>query len=164
MGKVRSEKDWNIRDYWKVNRTHHLSAYRIHIPIWNGVKSTFEPFKQWSASHELTWYQAYNKSKHDRRNQFKEANLENLLGAIAGLLVLLSSQFGTEDFSPAATTLSVNTDNYYSTEHALGGYLHIDVPGDWREDEKYDFDWGKLKKQQDRFLKVNYDAIADGTY
>lgn len=159
-GDVRPEKKWNIHDYWKVNKTHHLSAYKIHTPIWDGVK-TFEPFKQWatSTSGELFWYQAYNKSKHDRRNEFKEANLENLMNAIAGLLVLLSSQFRTQSFSSGATTLSVNTDSYYSTEPALGGYFHIDFPEDWTDSERYDFDWSSLKMQSDRFQKINYDNI-----
>ena len=94
-GDPRPEKRWNIHDYRKVNKTHHLSAYKVHIPIWEGTSSVYEPFKQWSSSKDLSWYQAYNKSKHDRRFEFKEANLENLLNSVAGLLVLLSSQFGT---------------------------------------------------------------------
>jgi hypothetical protein len=153
------EKKWNIHNYQIVNKTHHLSSYKAHVPIWEGTKSIFEPFAEWSAAKELTWYQAYNKSKHDRKLAFKEANFGNLLNAVTGLLVLLSSQFGTEDFSPGSTTLSVNVDSYYSTEPALGGFFHIDFPDDWSEEEKYDFDWAELKKEKDRFQKIDYDKI-----
>jgi hypothetical protein len=97
-GYPRPEKSWNIHDYRKVNTTHHLSAYRVHIPIWEGTNSVYQPFKEWSKSSALSWYQAYNKSKHDRRTEFKEANFKNLLNAVTGLLVVLSSQFRTEDF------------------------------------------------------------------
>jgi hypothetical protein len=158
-GSLRPEKDWNIHDYKKVNTTHHLSSYKVFIPIWDGAKSCFEPFKQWSGAPELTWYQAYNASKHDRMNEFKRANFENLLNSVAGLLVLLSSQFGTQDFSPGDSLLSVDTDSYYSTSPGLGGFFHIQFPGDWRDDEKYDFNWSKLKMQADRFKKIDFDRL-----
>jgi hypothetical protein len=150
------EKKWNIIDYNKVNKTHHLSSYKVHVPIWDGTQSAFEPFKQWATGTELFWYQAYNKSKHDRRVEFKEANFGNLLNSVAGLLILLSSQFGTEDFASGNTSMSINTDNYYSTEPALGEFFHIDFPNDWSDEEKYDFDWSELKGREDRFKKINY--------
>ncbi len=158
-GDARPEKTWNIHDYKKVNKTHHLSAYRVHIPIWEGTSSVYEPFKQWAGSTDLFWYQAYNKSKHDRQIEFKGANLENLLNSVAGLLVLLSSQFGTQDFDPGSTLLSVSVDSYYSTEPGLGGFFHIEFPDDWTDDEKYDFNWTDLKKQVDRFQRIDYDNI-----
>jgi hypothetical protein len=158
-GSPRPEKDWNIHDYKKVNITHHLSSYRVFIPIWDGTKSCFEPFKQWSGTAELTWYQAHNASKHDRQNEFKKANLENLLNSVSGLVALLSSQFGTHDFSPGSTGLAVNTDSYYSTSPALGDFFHIEFPNDWTDAEKYDFNWSDLKKQSERFQKIDYDSI-----
>ena len=158
-GTPRPETKWNIHDYTKVNKTHHLSAYKVHIPIWEGTGSVYEPFKQWSSSMELSWYQAYNKSKHDRRIEFKEANLKNLLNSIAGLLVLLSSQFGREDFAPGSKSLIVSVGGYYSTEAALGGFFHIEFPHDWSDEEKYDFNWNDLKNQADRFQKIDYDSI-----
>jgi hypothetical protein len=159
IGNPRSEKNWNIHDYRKVNNTHHLTAYRVHMPIWEGTKSVYEPFKEWSGSSDLSWYQAYNKSKHDRRLAFKEANFENLLTAITGLLVLLSSQFHTEDFAPGPTLLAAEVDSYYSTEPALGGLFHIEFPDDWSDEEKYNFNWSDLKTQLDRFQKIDYDSI-----
>ena len=158
-GSPRLEKDWNIHDYKKVNTTHHLTSYKVFLPIWSGVKSCFEPFKPWAGAAELGWYQAYNSSKHDRQNEFQKANFENLLNAVAGLLVLLSSQFGTQEFSTDNTTLAINTDSYYSTSPALGGFFHIEFPSDWQDAEKYDFNWATLKTQADRFQKIDYNAI-----
>ena len=158
-GGPRPEKKWHIHDYHKVNKTHHLSSYRVHVPIWDGSNSVFAPFNEWVTGSELSWYQAYNKSKHDRYFQFKEANFRNLVLSISGLLTLLSSQFGTQDFAPGSTSLAVRTDSYYSTEPALGGFFHIEFPTDWSEDEKYDFDWSALKANPDRFQKIDYDKI-----
>jgi hypothetical protein len=158
-GNLRPENKWNIHDYRKVNKTHHLSSYKVHFPIWDGTRSVFEPFKQWTNFTELPWYQAYNKSKHDRKNQFKEANMENLLGSIAGLLVVLLSQFRTEDFSPGHALMAFSGNSYYPEEPALGGYFHIQFPNDWDESEKYDFEWENLKNNPDRFQKIDYDNI-----
>lgn len=156
----RSEKRWNIHDYWKVNKTHRLSSYKIHVPIWDGAQSTFTPFQRWATAADLDWYQAYNRSKHDRHHEFKEANLRHLLNAVSGLLVVLSSQFRTEEFSPGNSNLVVGGEyNYYDTEPALGGFFHIDFPDDWTEDEKYGFDWRELKKEPDRFEKIDFDAL-----
>lgn len=154
------EKRWNIHNYRKVNTTHHLSAYKVHVPIWDGTQSVFHPYAQWVATTGVVpWYQAYNKSKHDRRIEFREANFRNLLNSVTGLLVLLSSQFGTQDFAPGNTLLGVSTDSYYSTEPALGGFFHIEFPDDWSDEEKYSFDWSELKKQPERFQKIDYDNI-----
>lgn len=158
-GARRSEKSWNIHDYRKTNKTHHLSDYRVHIPIWDGTNSTFEPFKEWGTRQELSWYQAYNKSKHDRHLSFKEANFRNLLSAASGLVALLSAQFGTQDFSPGSAVLSTKVDSYYSTEPALGGFFHIEFPSTWTDLEKYDFDWNTLKQTSNRFLKIDYNQI-----
>ena len=153
------EKKWSIHNYRIVNKTHHLSSYKVHVPIWEGTQSVFDPFVQWATSTELPWYQAYNRSKHDRKIAFREANFGNLLNAVTGLLVLLSSQFETQDFAPGSTLMAVHTDSYYSTEPALGGFFHIEFPNDWREEEKYDFNWAELKQQPDRFQKIDYDKI-----
>lgn len=158
-GRPRPEKSWKIQDYWKINKTHHLSAYKVILPIWSGGNSIFEPFKNWNSQVELSWYQAYNESKHDRQLKFKEASLENLLNSISGLLVLLSSQFGMETFSSGAATRTVKVDSYYATTPALGNFFHIEFPSNWSEEEKYDFNWSLLKNKSDRFQKFNYDSI-----
>ncbi|RLC26582.1 MAG: hypothetical protein DRH37_11570 [Deltaproteobacteria bacterium] len=160
-GKLITDRNWNIHNYKIVNKTHHLASYKVYIPIWDGEKSIFKPFAQWGdTTTELSWYQAYNRSKHDRKIAFKESNFGNLLNAVTGLLVLLSSQFGTQDFTPENTTLSVSIDSYYATEPALGGFFHIEFPSDWREEEKYNFNWADLKQQPDRFQKIDYDKTT----
>ena len=66
---------------------------------------------------------------------------------------------GTQDFAPGSTLLAVSVDSYYSTEAALGGFFHIEFPDNWTDEEKYDFDWSDLKKQADRFQRIDYDSI-----
>ncbi len=158
QGQPRPEKNWNINDFKIVNKTHHLDDYSIIFPHWHGIKNERFPFRQWKNNEPLTWYQAYNKCKHDRLHNFEQASLGNLLDAFSGLCVLLSSQFRTESFSTGSDSLAVNTDNYYGGGFGIGGFLIVDFPSDWTEDEMYEFDWDKLKKEGNRFRKIDYDA------
>ena len=120
QGNPLPEKLWNIHNYRIINNTHHLSSYKVSIPIWDGTQSTFEPFANWAGNAtnaELSWYQAYNSSKHDRKY------------------------------------------DHYLGEPALGEFFRIEFPNDWSEEEKYNFDWAELKKEPDRFQKIDYDKI-----
>lgn len=160
QGEIRPENLWNIKDFQLVNKTHHLDNYGVEFPFWKGSQNTKSPFLAWSTNAPITWYQSYNMCKHDRINNFHLANFNNLMEAYAGLFVILSSQFRTESFSTGTTSLGVNIDSYYSGNFGLGGFLMINFPKNWSEEEKYGFDWSELKERQDRFDKFNYDALT----
>jgi hypothetical protein len=145
--------------YKKLDITHHLSSYEVSLPIWNGPQRIIRPFEDWKYGQGISWYQAYNASKHDRHEAFRHANMEHLLTATAGLLVVLSSQFGTQEFSPSDMLLSADGYEYHDMEAAMGSLFRIKFPNDWLEAELYDFDWSALEKQQDRFAKFDYDSI-----
>lgn len=155
----------NMMDYRKVDVTHHLSSYEVVLPIWNDQPKTFVPFAPWravrgqanSGSVSLPWYKAYNASKHDRHYEFKQANFANLLESVAALLVLVSSQFGNDDFNAGPNFLLVDLPQ--TTEPTIGSLFRIKYPNDWAENEMYDFNWGILNKQAHRFAKFNFDEI-----
>jgi hypothetical protein len=157
----------NIKDYRKVDATHHLSSYEVMLPIWNGAPLILRPFEPWKPARgvpdlgglSLPWYQAYNASKHDRQDEFKKANLENLITAVAGLLVLISSQFCGEDFTAGPRLHAVSGYDYHPMEASIGSLFRIKYPEDWADAELYDFDWTVLKTKNDRFEKINYNAI-----
>jgi hypothetical protein len=159
----------NINDYRRVDVTHHLSSYEVILPIWNGTSPIFKPFEPWKAGRGLSrpngidlslpWYRDYNKSKHDRQDEFKRANFENLVTAVTGLLVLISSQFRDRNFSAGAATLGFSGYDYHPMAAATGDLFRIKYPDDWLEEEIYDFDWTVLKDEKDRFEKINFDAI-----
>ncbi len=162
-----SKRSLNMRDYRKVDATHHLSSYEVMLPIWNGANKRFKPFEPWKSARgdpsasgiSLPWYQAYNASKHDRHNEFKKANFENLVMAVAGLLVLISSQFRNQDFSAGSTLLALSGSEYHPLEAATGSLFRIKYPDDWGDDELYDFNWEMLRTQKNRFQKFDYDAV-----
>ncbi|EOX1815494.1 hypothetical protein ACPDXT_003382 [Vibrio cholerae] len=157
-GNPRKEKSWNIIDFKKVDKTHRLSSYKVQYPVWEGAHFMFEPFKAWRSSNSLSWYQAYNASKHDRHDNFRQASFENLLNAFAALQILITAQFKTESFS-ATRSLGVNTDSYHTLNSGIGDYLLIDFPSDWPEEQKYSFDWSSLKQETVRFQKFDYNVV-----
>ncbi len=48
------------------------------------------PWKSWFEEKTPEWWACYNNVKHERSNYFREANLENVLLASAGLCILVS--------------------------------------------------------------------------
>ena len=149
---------FNITVYKKVNKSHHLFEYEVGLPQWASSELIlFKPFEAWSQDNlQLEWYKAYNKSKHDRQDNFKCANLKNLLQAVSGLLCLIHAQFKGEDFSPSDYLLSAGGNDFYEMESSQGGVFRIKEPSNWSSDELYEFDWSKLKNEEDRFQKYNY--------
>lgn len=159
-GNLLPEKRWKMQNYGIINTTHYLDEYSVKLPYWNGADNMFKPFFNWNKTnnYNLEWYTAYNLCKHNREENFEKANFSNLINAVSGLLVVLSSQFASKSFSPGNTMLSLSTDSYYSGEFALGDFFLIEYPH-WSESEKYDFNWSDLKKEKDRFYKINYDNL-----
>jgi hypothetical protein len=132
-------ENWNRNDYKQLNATHRLSSFQVKFPVWHGQHAVRAPFSSWDgpSGGKLTWYDAYNATKHDRNKQFKEANFGNLLDAVAGLVVLLSSQFCDHDFQHPYVTQFVD-DTYKSDgfDTAVGGYFRVKYPDDWPEIER----------------------------
>ncbi len=150
--------DWNMSDYKNLEATHHLSAYEVVLPVWRGTQSAHKPFAPWSAAAALTWYQAYNVAKHDRHDQFPQANFANLLDAICGLVTLLSSQFHTWDFSPSRPHLALEGIGGppQGFEAAIGGYFHVRFPTNWSSTDQYDFDWQSIQSDPDPFQTLTF--------
>lgn len=54
------------------------------------------PFQEWTttaAAQSLQWWQAFDKVKHNRYGNYQEANLENVLNALAALYILELKMF-----------------------------------------------------------------------
>ena len=149
--------DWNMGDYRKIEQSHYLSQYEVKLPNWLGSEGLRKPFSSWSSSGSLSWYTAYNNTKHDRHLNFVQANFRNLVDAVAGLSALLASQFLWNDFSPAGMSLSVNlggpTDGF---EPSIGGFFRLKYPFNILDVDKYDFKHGDINFGADIFQKYSY--------
>jgi len=149
----------DMGDYKKINATHHLSSYQVMVPYWSGVENLRTPFLAWSFGSPLPWYEAYNATKHDRYSEFKDATFNHLLDACCGVLVILSAQFETYDFTPSNILLAVEGPNV-GMEIGIGDYFRVKFPDDWPVESCYEFDWQKLENDPDPFQTIDYSQVT----
>lgn len=152
---------WTMRHYSRVEHSHRLSDYQVLLPNWRGKMGEFRPFGAWQEQKLLPWYVAYNDSKHDRHENLISANLQMLVHAIGGLLVLLTAQFNKEDYSGSPEGLGIGGPSVYKWDDAIGGLFRVERPKNWQNDQLYDFDWGDLKDLDDPFQKFDYDSVPE---
>jgi hypothetical protein len=152
-----SEK-WNIIDYAKIDQSHYLSDYAVKMPYWAAGNPVRQPFAEWKKGHSLTWYQAYNTSKHDRAQEFKAATFAAVIGAFCGLSAVITAQFLFHNFGPANGALTDQGigDGY---EEGIGQYVRLMYPSSLPPAERYDFKWADLRVASYPFQKFDYDAV-----
>lgn len=164
---AKKPKDLNITDYYLINTSHFLSDYSVKLPYWseNLMTADRKPFKAWGAPKDpknpwaLKWFQDYNATKHDRSNALSLASFENLIDAFAALVILISAQYMSEDFSPAPGALLVDSGWNDGYDAAIGDYFRITYPRGIPAKDRYDFDWQSLSNDPDAFQKFDYDSI-----
>jgi hypothetical protein len=151
------------RDYQRVEQSHRLSDFRVLIPYWQGQSRIKEPFFEWKNKLPLSWYQIYNKTKHNRHSEFKSATFSQLMTAICGLAAVLSAQFYTYTFSPGPGFLQLEGIVEQKFEYGIGSYFAIQFP-DWPDKQRYDWnytEWEDLMRvQADPFTDFPFDLIG----
>ena len=156
-----AQDNLTMQQYCLIDISHRLSSYEIRVPTWQGSKGVRTPFHGWNQGEPLPWYQAYNKSKHNRHENFKLATFEALIDAFCGLNALLSAQFHDEDYFPGGKTLELSGACYTydgddGMEPAIGGLLRVRFPADWLHEQRYEFDWQELSALEDPFQNFDY--------
>jgi hypothetical protein len=76
----------NIDQYRSVIKKNLMSFIEEEISI-ERFGLNFKPWENWSNEINPKWCCSYNKVKHQRNNYFQEANLQNTLNAVGGLLI-----------------------------------------------------------------------------
>lgn len=122
-----STRRWTMRDYSRVEHSHRLSDYQQLLHTWRGSMGEFSPFGAWKDKDPLAWYDAYNAAKHDRHESLIAADLQMLVQAIGGLVVLLTAQFDTEDYSGHPDVLGLGGPSVNKWEAALGAFFGSSV-------------------------------------
>jgi hypothetical protein len=157
--------EFKMQHYRLIEKSHRLSSFEVRIPGWKGVRAVRRPFEAWATGESLAWYRAYNKSKHNRHENFHLATLDAMVDAYCGLNVLLSAQFHTEDYSSGHVLMSAGGGPYTyegndGMEPAIGDVLRIRFPSDWPTAERYDFDWQQISSEEDPFQNFDFAALA----
>ena len=151
----------NIVDYFTINNHLKLNDYVIESSYFDVNIINNSPYNQWhsTAYQPLPWYQAYNSFKHNRAVNLVKATLDNVLTALAGLNILLFSQFNY--FSECLSTngvMMLYADDF-ENEPIIPSYHNklftFKTKPLWIDKDKYNFNWNNLKDSTDPFEKLN---------
>jgi hypothetical protein len=90
-----SARAGSINEYRQLIVPKYPELPTVAVVVWRyGV--TRIPWRDWAGDANPRWWTCYNRVKHQRHLDYKEANLENTLDALAGLLVMVGYLYGRE--------------------------------------------------------------------
>jgi len=96
-GVMAQKQGFTTNDYVKLRGALYLEEYEVALPRYKEAPPT-RPFLGWSAvpgpTQTIPWYDAYNKTKHDGKDQFSAATVLSCIQAIAANIVMFSVRFG----------------------------------------------------------------------
>ena len=106
-----NSKAENINGYKRVIKEKLLYIVNggVNCPLYG---LTLFPWSKWKGEGNPEWWVSYNKVKHERNNNYRRANLKNVLNAVAGLFVV-NIQYNHALF------MSENTDYPYDFRHSF---------------------------------------------
>lgn len=146
--------NWNMDDYKKINSSSRLCDYEVEVNIWRQSTRIFRPFEKWAQNESLPWYQAYNNIKHNRHENFKQANLENAVNAIAGVVAILFSQFYVDALHTRKELDFYSYHGGFFSENDL--IFGIKPSQEWTDEERYEFNWVSLENSSDKFQLYSF--------
>lgn len=164
-------KFFTMTDYKKLEKSSLLSKYTAVYSNWRQrntntheleyEKKEFRPFANFDNSiyKSPDWYEAYNNVKHNREENLEKANLMNCMNAVAGILILLYSQFGSRCIETYGSSglFWQDIDNYdLNFDADVIFEIHPPELIDWPSSELYDFEWSDIKSDSNPFDKFNF--------
>lgn len=109
------QRDYSTNDYVKLKNVLFLEEYEVRFKSYRDVP-IIRPFLGWdisSPTQSLSWYDAYNKTKHHRNAHFDKATLLKCIEAIAANLVLFCVRFSPFSLFDSGTNLSAMINQYF---------------------------------------------------
>lgn len=88
-------QNYTTNDYVRLRKPLHLSDYEIRLRPFAALDPV-KPFKDWDPARptaSIPWYDAYNKTKHDRTTHFSGATLRNCIDAVIANVVMYCVRF-----------------------------------------------------------------------
>lgn len=90
-----NSKASRINHYLEVILTKYPDLPKVEIVIPRSDLS-LTPWKEWQKGENPNWWKQYNGVKHERNENFSEANMVNMLNSLGGLLVLLGYYYADD--------------------------------------------------------------------
>lgn len=121
---------YTTNHYVRLKEPLFLEEFEVIMPRY-GVVPRQRPFSGWSASNPTTsldWYDAYNKTKHDRLTNFASASLLNCIKATSANIVLFAVRFGPFRLHHGGGTLGALFNQTFSIELNGPNYASFYAP------------------------------------
>lgn len=136
-----SGRSFTTNDYVKLLGPLYLAEYEVSFKLFNGIPE-ISPFLSWSSANptqSLNWYDAYNKTKHDRSLHFSEATLENCLHALSAAIAMFCVRYSPYPLLHGNSSLSALFNQHFSVRLAnpdpTSFYIPlINIPANYRND------------------------------
>jgi hypothetical protein len=136
-----NNRDFTTKDYVQLSTLLYLSEFQVSLKPYTTIPS-IRPFFGWdsnSPTQSLSWYNAYNKTKHDRNSHFSEAKLYHCIQSIAANLIMYCVRFSPFPLIQASNTLSSLINQLFVIElfdcSSKSFYIpHINLPDNSRDD------------------------------
>lgn len=90
-----NDKNSGTKDYYKLKAPYHLDEFEISLL--NSDMGPIRPFLDWNdtqPTQSLTWYDAYNKIKHNRAEYFDKSTIENAILAVSAVIIMFCARYG----------------------------------------------------------------------
>lgn len=131
---------FNTIDYVKLNAAMKLNEYELRLSMFPDYP-TIRPFASWDVSaptQSLGWYDAYNKTKHNREMEFSTATLGSAVSSVAAITAMFMAQvLGTDCNSPTlmlprtfvcAAWPNFTSEGYYTQPADRTTWIAVDYP------------------------------------
>jgi len=146
----------NIHDYHKLDQAMKLSEYELYINIWDTGIKTVKPFADWAKGPSLSWYQAYNDVKHNRKSSFNQASFANCLNAIGAVYCIVFAQFNMFLYTQYQHFPTGFVDSTNRLMSPVSDMLFSTKVPHWPEADMYDFNWPQLRTTTSPFIQFQF--------
>jgi len=106
---------YTTKDYVRLLDVLFLNEYECTFKGHSGMP-VIKPFNGWdssSSTKSLSWYDAYNKTKHNRASNFSDANLYNVIQAVMANIVLYIVKFSPFPMQEESGTFNSLINQYF---------------------------------------------------
>ena len=132
---------FTTKDYVKLVDKLHLKDFEFGLKTYSTVPP-LRPFENWNSASptaSLPWYDAYNKTKHDRGTYFSQSTLLNCMNAVVANLIMHCVKFSPFPVFEQPNTFSTLINQHFEAKFLSCDpgtfYLHkIELPKNTRED------------------------------
>jgi hypothetical protein len=103
----------NTSHYFALKDRLHLGDFNVHFAQYR-MLAEVNPFTAWTASHPtqtLPWYDAYNKSKHNRHAESSQSTLHAAIESTSAAIILFAVRYGLRELFSAKDILSSQLGN-----------------------------------------------------